>query len=294
MESVLITGAARGIGYATAKLALERGAQVFGAVRRAEQADRLAAEFGERFTPLVFDVRDEATIRLGMVEARHALGGRTLGGLVNNAVLAVPGPLLHQPLQEIRDQLDTNLLGPFLVSKIFAPLLGADPELEGPPGRIVNMSSIGGKIGQPFAGAYIAAKHGLEGLSDALRREFIPYGIDVIIVAPGVVNTPVWDQVEAQDRSRYAGTDYAEPLAEGVSMMIKAGREHGLDPAQVAETIWTALTAKRPKLRYAPSKHPILEQNLLMAMPRRALDRAMGYKLGMTKGAKRKAKPAAE
>jgi hypothetical protein len=284
MKSVVITGAASGIGHATARLALKKGVRVFGAVRRQDQADRLTEEFGSGFTPLLFDVRDEAAIRMEAVRVRHALEGATLGGLVHCAVRAVPGPLLHQPLEEIRDQLETDLLGPMLVSKVFAPLLGADPDLAGPPGRIVTLSSIGGKLGQPFACAYIAAKHGLEGFSDALRRELLPFGIDVIIVAPGVVNTPVWSRIEAQDRSRYRDTVYAEPLEEGVATMVKAGREAGLTAEEAAKTVMTALTAKRPKLRYAPSKHPVLEQGVLRVAPRRLIDRAMGAKLGLKRG----------
>lgn len=281
MRSVVITGAGSGIGLALARLAGERGARVFGAVRRREQADALQAELGAAFTPLIFDVRDEAAIRMEMLRVRHALEGERLGGLVHSAVLAIPGPLLHQPLEDIRDQLETDLLGPIIVSKVFAPLLGADPDLTGPPGRIVTLSSIGGKVGQPFAAAYVAAKHGLEGFSDALRRELMPYGIDVIIVAPGVVNTPIWDRIEAQDRSRYAGTDYAEPLEEGVGLMIRAGREHGLAAEEAAGTVWEALTAAHPQPRYAPSSHPLLEQGLLRIAPRRLIDRAMKATLGL-------------
>lgn len=271
MRSVVITGVSSGIGYETAGLSLANGAKVFGSVRRSEDAERLKAEFGQRFTPLLFDVRDEAAVRREAARVRESLTGSTLSGLVNNVGTAVPGPLLLQPVEEIRMQLEINLVSAFTVTKVFAPLLGADRSLQGPPGRVVNISSIGGKIGQPFAAAYIASKHGLEGFSDAVRRELQLYGIDVIIVAPAEVRTPIWDKIEPL-LGRYAGSDYGEAYDRGLRAMITIGRGHGLEPKQVAETIWQALTAAQPDTRYAPARHPIVEQGLLRILPRRFID----------------------
>jgi short-subunit dehydrogenase len=135
----------------------------------------------------------------------------------------------------------------------------------------VNISSIGGKIGQPFAAAYIASKHGLEGFSDAVRRELQLYGIAVIIVAPAEVRTPIWDKIEPL-LGRYAGSDYGEAYDRGLRTMITIGRGHGLEPKQVAETIWQALTAAQPDTRYAPARHPVVEQGLLRILPRRFID----------------------
>jgi NAD(P)-dependent dehydrogenase (short-subunit alcohol dehydrogenase family) len=283
MRSVVITGVSSGIGYEASKLAIEKGAQVFGSVRRSDDATRLQSEFGEGFIPLLFDVRDEEAVRSEAQRVRSILAGHTLSGLVNNVGIAIPGPVLHQPMSEIRDQIATNLIGSFLTTQAFAPLLGADRSLTGPPGRIVNISSIGGKIGQPFASAYIASKHGLEGFSDTIRREMMLHGIDVIIVAPGPVRTPLWNKLEPL-LGRYTDTPYGEPFERGLRTMITVGHDHSLEPEKMAETIWHALTIKHPKPRYAPAEHPILEQALPMAVPRRVLDWAMTRYLKLKPG----------
>jgi NAD(P)-dependent dehydrogenase (short-subunit alcohol dehydrogenase family) len=140
----------------------------------------------------VFDVTDEQGIHAAAEEVQGCLGNAKLGAVVNNAGVAIGGPLILQPASDFIKQLETNLLGPFLVTKAFAPLLGTDRSRTGAPGRIVNISSVGGKIALPFLGAYAASKHGIEGMSESLRRELMLFGIDVIVVAPGSVATPIW------------------------------------------------------------------------------------------------------
>jgi NAD(P)-dependent dehydrogenase (short-subunit alcohol dehydrogenase family) len=288
VTSVVITGVSSGIGLETAKLVIETGGRVFGSVRRDEDAERMQARLGKSFTPLLFDVRDDAAVEAEARRVRGLLDGRRLSGLVNNAAVALPGPLLYQPAEEIRAQIETDLIAPFMVTRAFAPLLGADPSLSGPPGRIVNISSIGGKLGQPFASGYIASKHGIEGFSEALRRELQMFGIEVAIVAPGVVATPIWDKVEPF-LGRYADTPYGAAFDQGIRDMLKAGRDHGLPPCKVAETIVEALTTSRPKPRYGPAQHPILEQGLMMVLPRRVIDWAMARHLGLRRETRSKA-----
>jgi NAD(P)-dependent dehydrogenase (short-subunit alcohol dehydrogenase family) len=280
MHSVVITGVSSGIGYETAKLALEQGAQVFGSVRRRDDAERLAAAFGERFTPLLFDVRDERAVKAETQRVREDLKGKTLSGLVNNAGTALPGPALLQPVEDFRTQIETNLTAAFIVTQAFAPLLGADRSLAGGAGRIVNVSSIAGKVGQPFASGYVASKHGLEGFSDSIRRELRLFDIDVVIVAPAEVRTPIWSKIEPQI-GRFAGTPYGDAFDKALRTMVKTGRENGLEPRRVAETIWRALTVPRPKPRYAPAQHPVLEQGLVRILPRRVMDWALGRYLGL-------------
>ncbi len=209
-----------------------------------------------------------------------ALGGRRLSGLVNNAAIAIPGPLMLQPLEELRAQLETDLVSLFVVTKAFGPLLGVDASPAGKPGRIVNLSSMGGKLRQPLAIAYIASKHGVEGFTGALRREFKVYGIHVCAVAPGVVDTPVWDKVAAL-KGRYDGTIYEEPFNKGGATMVEGGKNYGSSPEGIAEVIWRALTEPRPKLRYRPASHPILEHGVLMALPPRAIDWGLGRFIGL-------------
>jgi NAD(P)-dependent dehydrogenase (short-subunit alcohol dehydrogenase family) len=145
------------------------------------------------------DVTDKQAVEQAAARVSAGLGSATLTGLVNNAGVAVPGALLHLPLEEYRRQLEVNLVPQLSVTQTFAPLLGADTKRKGQPGRIVNISSTAGKIGLPFLGAYVASKHALEGMSESLRRELMIYGIDVIVIVPGSVVTAIWDKGEAED-----------------------------------------------------------------------------------------------
>ena len=203
-----------------------------------------------------------------------------MNGLVNNAAIGPAGPVLHQPLDEFRAVLDTNLLGTLLASRAFAPLLGADQTLSGRKGRIVNITSIAGKIGAPFAGAYVASKFAVEGLSEVMRRELSLYGIDVVIVAPGAVDTLIWDQPEGA-LGRYAATDYGAAFDKGVRKFVRAGHRHGMQARDVAKTVMNALTARRPRLRYAPARHALLEQALPRLAPKRVTDCVMAHSLGL-------------
>src|SRR5215471_12890363 len=187
MKSVVITGASTGIGHSCAKLLLDKGYRVFGSVRKEADAERLKGEFGANFTPLLFDVTDEAAVLAAAREVRTALNGETLAGLVNNAGIAVAGPVLELSADEFRRQMNVNVIGPIITTQAFGPLLGADRTLKGPPGRIVMISSVAGRNGNPLLSAYVASKHALEGLSESLRRELMLFGIDVVIVAPGPV-----------------------------------------------------------------------------------------------------------
>src|SRR5476649_2000668 len=212
MQSVVITGASTGIGWATSKLLLDRGFRVFGSVSKQADADRLRSEFGANFTPLLFDITDEAAVLAAAREVRAALDGGTLAGLVNNAGIAVAGPVLELSADEFRRQMDVNVIGPVIATQAFGPLLGSDPSLKGPKGRIVMISSVAGKNGNPLLSAYSASKHAIEGLSESLRREMMLFGIDVIIVAPGAVKTPIWSKTDEVDPSRYSNSPYLPAL----------------------------------------------------------------------------------
>lgn len=213
MRSVVVTGASTGIGRAAAQALLARGFRVFGSVRKPSDGERLSAELGANFLPLLFDVTDEDAVRAAAAAVGAALGEKTLHGLVNNAGIAVPGPLLELSAAELRHQLDVNVVGQMIVTRAFAPLLGADPARVGRRGRIVMMSSVAGRVGVPFNGPYTASKFALEGLSESLRREFMLFGIDVIVISPGVVVTPIWDKAEAVDLTRFAARSSRHRLA---------------------------------------------------------------------------------
>src|ERR1700704_71447 len=158
MKSVVITGASTGIGWAAAKLLLDRGFRVFGSVRSQGDADRLKSEFGANFTPLSFDVTDEAAVLAAAREVRSALNGETLAGLVNNAGIAVAGPVLELAADQFRRQMEVNVIGPIIATQAFGPLLGFDPSLKGPRGKIVMISSLSGRNGNPLLSAYSTSK----------------------------------------------------------------------------------------------------------------------------------------
>src|SRR5271165_6933260 len=180
MKSVLVTGASSGIGWGAAKVLVEQGFRVFANVRKPADADRLAAELGPRLTPLIFDITDEAGVAAAAKTVATALGEKTLDGLVNNAGISVPGPVLLLPIEELRHQMEVNLVGQIIVTQAFAPLLGVDPARQGPKGRIVMISSVGGRMAFPFNGAYHASKFAIEAISESLRRELMLFGVKVI------------------------------------------------------------------------------------------------------------------
>jgi NAD(P)-dependent dehydrogenase (short-subunit alcohol dehydrogenase family) len=277
MRSVVITGASTGIGWATAKLLLDRGFRVFGSVRNQADADRLRREFGANFTPLKFDVTDEAAALAAAREVRGALNGETLAGLVNNAGIAVAGAVLEISADAFRRQMEVNVIGPVISTQAFGPLLGSDPSLKGPKGRIVMISSVAGKSGNPLSSAYSASKHAIEGLSESLRREMMLFGIDVIIIAPGAVKTPIWgksDKAELATNSPYA------PALEKIRAFTKHLSEIGLPPEKIAERIFEALTAANPKVRYQITPDPM--RHLIMSvLPKRTVDKLIAKRLGL-------------
>ena len=279
MQSVVITGASTGIGWATAKLLLGRGFRVFGSVRKQIDADRLKAELGAGFTPLLFDVTDEAAVLAAAREVRAALNGETLTGLVNNAGIAVAGPVLELSADEFRRQMDVNVIGPVIATQAFGPLLGADPSLKGPKGRIVMISSVAGKNGNPLTAAYSASKHAIEGLSESLRRELMVFGIDVIIVAPGAVKTPIWGKAEGADISRYRNSAYL-PALEQVRKFTQHLSEIGLPPEKIAEAIAGALTSASPKVRYQLTPDP-MRHLITGLLPKRTVDKIIAKRLGL-------------
>jgi NAD(P)-dependent dehydrogenase (short-subunit alcohol dehydrogenase family) len=279
MRSVVVTGASTGIGWATAKFLIGRGFRVFGSVRKQADAERLREEFGPNFTPLLFDVTDETAVLAAARNVREVLAGETLAGLVNNAGVAVAGPVLELSADEFRRQMDINVVGPVIATQAFGPLLGADPSLKGPKGRIVMISSVAGKTGNPLSAPYCASKHAIEGLSESLRRELMLFGIDVIIVAPGAVKTPIWSKAEQVDLSVYNNSPYLPALNKIMAYMMSLGA-NGLPAERIAEIVFGALTSPSPKVRYQVTPDPM--RHLIGAvLPKRTLDRLIAKRLGL-------------
>ncbi|MFI5030231.1 MAG: SDR family NAD(P)-dependent oxidoreductase [Reyranellales bacterium] len=277
-NSVVVTGASTGIGWGCVKILTAAGFHVFGSVRKPADAERLTQEFGANVTPLLFDVTDQVAVANAARTVEQALDGETLAGLVNNAGIAVAGPLIYLKVEDFEKQLAVNVTGPLIVTQAFAPLLGADRSRHGAPGRIVMISSVGGRNALPFAGPYAASKFAVEGLSEALRRELMLFGIDVVIVAPGAVVTPIWDKTEVAIEP-FANTPYVAALEKMKAFML-ANATKGLPPERIGEAVLAGLTTAKPKTRYTVTPNA-MQQFMTTMLPKRVLDRMIGGRIGL-------------
>jgi NAD(P)-dependent dehydrogenase (short-subunit alcohol dehydrogenase family) len=280
MQTILITGTSSGIGYSAAQEFANRGYRVFGSVRTEADAQRLKVEIGANFIPLLFDVTDSRSIQTAVDRVTEIVGNRGLGGLINNAGIATSGPLMYQPIEEIRYQFEVNVIAPIAVTQAFFPLLKIEQSTTNRSGRVINISSVGGKVAAPFVGAYAGSKHALEGLSHSLRRELLLHDIDVIIIGPGPVITSIWDKDSAQDLSRYDSTEYRSILEAFQKYFLQLGK-NGYSSAKVGEFIRMVFETKYPKARYAIAPNPIVNWYLPRLLPARWLDRIIGNQFGL-------------
>jgi NAD(P)-dependent dehydrogenase (short-subunit alcohol dehydrogenase family) len=272
--TVLVTGASTGIGEAAVLHLRELGFDPIAAVRKDQDAERLEGQ-GVRTTRI--DVTDADQI----AAAREALGDELLAGLVNNAGIAVAAPLEFLPIDRFRQQLEINLIGQVAVTQAFLPALRRAR------GRIVNVSSIGGRVGLPLVGAYAASKFGLEGVSDSLRRELRGQGVDVILIEPGGVKTPIWkkgerlaDEMMGDEMPPEAEQLYGRMIERLRAETVKIEQERGIEPREVAEVIGTALTASRPRARYLVGRDAKIRGPMAKILPDRVMDRLIARALG--------------
>ncbi|MEM7767918.1 MAG: SDR family NAD(P)-dependent oxidoreductase [Pseudomonadota bacterium] len=280
MQAVVITGASSGIGRAIAEYLARRGWTVFAGIRKPEDGKALT-ETVPAIRPILLDVTRPEHIETAIAEVGAALGDARLAGLINNAGIAKMGPLALQPLDEIRSHFEVNVFGAIAASQAFAPLLGMDTARTGQPGRIINITSVGGKLASPFLGAYTATKHAMESVTDTLRRELLVYGIDAIAVGPGAVKTPIWDKAEdANGDAPYQDTAWAEPIQKFSDTMLAGGRD-GLEPEHIARIVETALTADKPKARYAPVPDKLTNFTIPTRLPKRWLDSIFASRFGI-------------
>lgn len=279
MKNILITGVSSGIGHAATAELLRRGHHVFGSVRRQEDAQRLQEELGPAFTPLLFDVRDQEALKTAAGEVAAALGGSGLDALINNGGILIPGPLMHLPLAQLRSQFEINVIGLLAVIQQFLPLLGAQEDPPFAPGRIINIGSVSGRVTYPFMGGYAASKHALEAISDALRRELMIYGIDVILIEPGTTRTPIIDKYKAYVEP-YMATDYAAMTGALLKQVAKR-EESGIPIERVIKAIGQAVESPRPKTRYAVPRKWLSGWLIPRWLPDRWLDRLTARQLGM-------------
>ena len=266
----MITGTSTGIGRACALRLDASGFDVFATVRREEDAEKLRAE-APGIRPLVVDVTDQDAVAKAAREVDAAVGDRGVAGLVNNAGMSVGGPLEFLPLDDLRRQLEVNLVAQVGVTQAFLPAIRRAT------GRIVNMTSVGGRIANPFLGPYHASKWGLEAVSESLRKELRPWGIHVIAIEPGSIDTEIWRK----------GTEQAEELAAGlpekghelyddkIPKMLEMAQKlasNAIPADRVAKVVERALTADRPRARYVVGVDARALITLNQVLPSRAVD----------------------
>jgi NAD(P)-dependent dehydrogenase (short-subunit alcohol dehydrogenase family) len=282
-KDVVVTGVSTGIGWATTKVLVSKGFRVFGSVRKQADAERLQKEFGSSCVPLLMDITDADAVHQASKHVSALIDDRNLIGLVNNAGIVVSGPLLYLRPSEYRRQLEVNMISPLVVIQAFAPLLGTDKKRQGPAGRIVNISSTGAKVAIPLIGGYSSSKAGLEGMSDALRQELMLFGIDVVIIEPGTVNTALYDKGEKEDLSEFQPTEYWEAVENFQKFIVNEARTNGLPPERLGEAVYLALSAAKPKARYAVVPQRFKNWTLPRLLPTRMVDAQLAKLLGITK-----------
>jgi NAD(P)-dependent dehydrogenase (short-subunit alcohol dehydrogenase family) len=280
-RSVIITGASTGIGRAAATHLAAKGWTVFAGVRSADDGAALAGQAKGDLRPLILDVTKQEQVDAAIAAVAAALGNRRLTGLVNNAGIAKMGPLGLQPLKDFEAHFAVNVFGMLRMTQAALPLLGSDAAREGAPGRIVTITSVGGRIAAPFLGAYTATKHANEAMTDTLRRELNIYGIDAIAIGPGSVKTPIWDKAEKDNSSGpYDASDWAEPLQTFQEVMLNGGRT-GLEPERIARVVEAALSDAGPRARYAPVPQKLTNFIIPTHLPKRLLDKIFISRFGL-------------
>jgi len=269
--AVLITGASSGIGETVALMLDALGYQVFAGVRTAGDAERLQQRSGTHLCPLQLDVTDAEALRSAVGTVTTALGERGLAGVINNAGIALGGPLEYLTTDDMRAQFEVNVFGLHAVTRAFLPLVRRAR------GRIVHIGSIAGRIASPFTGPYAASKHAVEALTDSLRLELAPEGIQVAVVEPGQVRTPIWDKgraafqtvaqrIPAEGMARYG------PRLRVLEWMVERAPRVASAPEAVGEAVIHALESTEPRTRYVVGRDARVRLALARLLPDRLMD----------------------
>jgi NAD(P)-dependent dehydrogenase (short-subunit alcohol dehydrogenase family) len=270
-HSVVITGASTGIGAACALYLDARGFRIFAGVRTMADGDALRTKSSSRLIPVLLDVTDRPSFTAAANNIEALVGEAGVDGLVNNAGIAVGGPLEVLPLDEVRRQLEVNVIGPLAVTQAFLPLLRKAR------GRIVNIGSIAGRVPLPFVGPYSMSKAALDAMTTALRLELDTWGIEVSLIEPGAIATPIWKKSAAaadalQPATRHVAWSLYKEHLDGVRRVVADAEQHAIAADAVARAVLHALTARRPKPRYLVGPDARLRACLAALLPQRAQD----------------------
>src|SRR5215203_823326 len=278
MRSVLVTGASTGIGRATALRLDADGWRVFAGTRDPADGESLRAAASDRLLPVTLDVTEPEQIAAAAeLIGREAEGG--LGGLVNNADVAIPGPLETIPLEDFRRQIEVNLTAYVAVAQAMLP------SIRRAEGRLVFLSSIGGRVAFPFGGPYHASKFATEAIGDVFRQELRPWGIKVAIIEPGSIDTPIWDRgqrksAEIEAKAPRTNLLYGAAI-EKFRKVIEDTAERGIPPEKVANAIAHALESNRPKSRYLVGLDAKVQARLKPLIPTSLFDKIVARQLNL-------------
>ncbi|MDD4819628.1 MAG: SDR family NAD(P)-dependent oxidoreductase [Flavobacteriales bacterium] len=273
MKNVVITGVSSGIGLAIMQSFINAGFKVFGSVRKKEDALRLKQEFGDSYEPMFFDLTDDQAIKDEATRVAQIVGHQGIQLLVNSGGISGGDAIMHVSIDYMKHIYDVNTLGLMRVSQAFFPLLKISSANTSVQTKIVNISSGAGRAVRPYLGPYAATKHAVEAISDAMRRELMRYGIDVIIIEPGPIQTKIWDKNKAKvGQYKYQDTDYAvlfQKIDKGVE-----GMEHNALPASaVGDLVLKAYVSKKPRTRYLIAPHRWMFWLAIHVLSDRFLDR---------------------
>lgn len=268
MNIVFITGVSTGIGLAALKSLIEQGYYVIGSVRKSSDAERLRNEFGNRAYILEFDVSDQVTTQSQIESIYHLLEKHGLNCLINNAGIAVPGPLEYLSEKDFMHQMDVNVLAVRRITNLLLPYLGTNKKFE--PGKIINISSVSGLFNSPYNGSYCISKHALESMTDVYRRELYNFGIKVSAIEPGPVKTEIWRKNLGQ-LDKFFDTPYGDILS-SADKMIENSEKSAMPVKAITDTIEKILNTKNPKTRYLLQKNSFMFRIFAHYMPDKLVD----------------------
>jgi NAD(P)-dependent dehydrogenase (short-subunit alcohol dehydrogenase family) len=267
-KNIIITGVSSGIGRDALRLLHQKGYHIFGSVRKETDAKLLIEAYPQGFTPLIFDVQDQDAVSQAAKVVYDTCD--RIDALINNAGIAVPGPLQFVSEADFEKQMDVNLKSVRRITNTFLPLLGATTDFKGAPGRIINISSVSGLFSSPFNGPYSISKHALESMTDVYRRELRRYGIKVMAIEPGPIKTKIWGK-NLNSMAQFADTDYYDILQKA-DMIIENTEKNALPVARTSNVILKCITKKHPKTRYIVQKNTLVFKIVANYLPDKLVD----------------------
>jgi NAD(P)-dependent dehydrogenase (short-subunit alcohol dehydrogenase family) len=269
--AIVVTGASTGIGRAATLHLAGLGFHIYAGVRNESDGLALQQECPERIDWMLLDVTDDSQIQAAAQLVADKTGECGLAGLLNNAGISVNGPLEFLPIDDLRRQLEVNVIGQIAVTQAFLPLIRMTR------GRIVNMGSIAGRMSMVMGGPYSASKFAMEAITDALRMELRSFGIEVIIIEPGAIETPIWEKTLGTATERLAElpaamTEYYGPMIETAIKTARSTAQSALPVEKVTRVIEHAFTASKPRTRYVVGRDAKI-QSFMAYLPDRWRDR---------------------